>query len=265
MKISVVTIAFNEEKNIRRTIESVLNQTSNDFEYILCDGKSTDKTVEIANSYIDAFEKKGISFQIWSEKDKGIYDAMNKGIEHSKGEYVHFLNAGDWYFDSNVISNVVEKILETNSPDVIYGDIVYVERGVVLRQSTDHNNLARGMTMAHPSTFVANHILKEKFFDIQYKIAADYNLLLELYLEKKSFSNIHIPISYFELDGVSATNVSESLKEQRNVLISHGQPATRPEDEQSARKAARIRRIKYMLPEIIWKWWCIKVKKKEML
>ena len=265
MKITVVTVAYNEEANIRRTIESVLNQTSCDFEYIICDGKSTDGTVDVAKSYIPAFVERGISFQIWSEKDKGIYDAMNKGIERSQGEYVHFLNAGDWYYDSNVISDVAEKIIETGMPDVIYGDIVYVERGVVLRQATDHNDLRRGMTMAHPSTFVANYILKEKFFDTQYKIAADYNLLLDLYLEGKVFSNIHIPISYFELDGVSATNISGSLKEQREVLVSHGQPPTRPEDEQSARKAARIRRIKYMLPEVIWKWWCVKIKKKEML
>ena len=108
MKISIITVAFNEEKNIKKTIESVLNQTSDSFEYIICDGKSADKTVEIAKEYKNTFAEKGISYIINSEKNKGIYDGMNKGIDLATGDYIFFLNAGDWFYSDDVIENVVE-------------------------------------------------------------------------------------------------------------------------------------------------------------
>ena len=108
MKISVVTVAFNEEKNIGKTIESVLNQTSNAIEYIICDGKSTDRTVERANSYKERFAKKGIEYIVNSEKDSGIYDGMNKGIDIATGDYIFFLNAGDWFYSDKIIEEISE-------------------------------------------------------------------------------------------------------------------------------------------------------------
>ena len=107
MKITIVTVCFNEELNISRTIESALNQTSSDFEYIICDGGSKDKTVEIARSYIGAFEKKGVKYIINSEKDKGIYDGLNKGIDLASEQYIYFLNAGDWFCSDNIVEKVL--------------------------------------------------------------------------------------------------------------------------------------------------------------
>lgn len=95
--ISIVTVSFNSEKTIRQTIESVLNQTYTNIEYNIVDGASTDRTVEIATQYKDDFEAKGIKYIITSEKDKGIYDAMNKGIARSHGEIVGLINSDDWY------------------------------------------------------------------------------------------------------------------------------------------------------------------------
>ena len=110
MKITIITVSFNEEKNISRTIESVLDQTSCDFEYIICDGKSADKTVEIAESYRARFAEKGVAYFVNSKKDKGIYDGMNNGIELATGDYVYFLNAGDWFYSNDVIEQIVKTL-----------------------------------------------------------------------------------------------------------------------------------------------------------
>ncbi len=264
MKVTVVTVAYNEEKNIARTIESVLRQTTNDIEYIICDGGSKDATVEIALRYSEAFAERGIVYTVSSEKDNGIYDAMNKGVAKASGDYIHFLNSGDWLYDENVIENVL-KAASNDAPDVIYGDIAYVERNAVSVQGTDHEGLCKGMTMAHPATIVAAYLMKEKKFDMHYKIAADFNLLLKLKLEGRSFKNIHIPMTYFPLDGVSSRNIRASLAEQRDVLVSNGLEATDKNDERQAYKNAAIRYIKSIIPERIWQWWCTEIKHKTMI
>ena len=187
MKISIITVSFNEEKNIRRTIESVLNQTSCDFEYIICDGKSTDKTVEIAKEYENAFLKKGICYIVNSEKDKGIYDGMNKGIDLATGDYIYFLNAGDWFYSGDVIEKVVIGAVMHEAPDVIYGDAAGVERGVINYICGDDAKLKEHMSICHQALFASLALAKEKKFDLKYRIAADYNFTLGLKMAGCSF------------------------------------------------------------------------------
>ena len=110
MKVSIITICFNSEAVIRKTIESVLNQTYTDIEYIIIDGASKDKTVEIAESYRLSLEGKGITFNVYSEPDKGIYDAMNKGINKATGELVGLINSGDWYEPSMIPRLTIEHV-----------------------------------------------------------------------------------------------------------------------------------------------------------
>lgn len=97
MRMSVITVCYNSERTIRRTVESVLSQTSSDFEYLAVDGASTDRTLSILREYRNRFEKRGIPFRIYSERDRGIYDAMDKGIAKSRGEIIGIVNSDDWY------------------------------------------------------------------------------------------------------------------------------------------------------------------------
>ena len=121
MKISIITVVYNNEKIIRQTIESVLSQKNIDLEYIIIDGASNDNTLNIINEYID-----NISLVI-SEKDKGIYDAMNKGLELATGDIIGILNSDDIFYDEYILSNLHLEFLSNSSIDIIYGNILYVD------------------------------------------------------------------------------------------------------------------------------------------
>ena len=118
---SVITITFNAEEFIKQTVESILSQEFNDFEYIIIDGASKDRTLEIINSYEDKFREKGIKTSFYSEPDRGLYDAMNKGISKASGKYIWFINAGDTIAESDVAGKVFKSAID-NLPDFIYGE-----------------------------------------------------------------------------------------------------------------------------------------------
>ena len=122
MKITIITVVYNNYKTIKTAIESVLNQTYNDIEYIIIDGGSTDGTLDIINNYKDK-----ISLFI-SESDNGIYDAMNKGVNLSSGDLIGILNSDDLYDNNIVIQNVVNEFLIDKNLDILYGDLVYVNK-----------------------------------------------------------------------------------------------------------------------------------------
>ena len=119
MKISIITVSFNSAQTIEDTIQSVLSQDYNDIEYIIIDGDSSDKTIEIVNRY-----KADIQYFL-SEPDNGIYDAMNKGVKASKGDVIGILNSDDVYENSSVISNIVKSLKDS---DAVYADLVYVQQ-----------------------------------------------------------------------------------------------------------------------------------------
>jgi glycosyltransferase involved in cell wall biosynthesis len=265
MKISIVTVAFDEEKNIRRTIESVLNQTSCDFEYIICDGKSADKTVEIAKEYENAFQEKGISYIVNSEKDKGIYDGMNKGIDLATGDYVFFLNAGDWFYSDDVIGNVVSGAILHKVPDVVYGNAAGVERGVINFINGDDTRLKENMSICHQALFASAAVMKEKKFDLKYRIAADYNFALNLKMEGLSFVKLDITVAYFSSDGVSTTNIDGCFNEQADIRESYGIPVDRKILKRSITKNKRAQKIKSLIPHKIWILWSSKIKKKQIV
>ena len=264
MKISIVTVAFNEEKNIRRTIESVLNQTSCDFEYIICDGKSTDRTVEIAKEYESIFSQKGINFIVNSEKDNGIYDGMNKGIDLSSGNYVIFINAGDALYNSDVIGNIIRSIKD-DQPEVVYGDCQFIDNHIKRVECADHQLLKERMSICHQSVLVRTDIIKANKFDINYKIAADYNMMLTLYMQKCRFFKINEVISIFYADGISSLQIIESTKEACAVKLRHGIKCNARKEISIAKKIQRIIKIKNYLPKIIWKIWSVNIKKREWI
>ena len=153
MTVTIITICFNSEAVIKKTIESVLNQTYTDIEYIIIDGASKDKTVEIAESYKDAFADKGIDFKIFSEPDKGIYDAMNKGIAKATGELVGLINSGDFY-EPQMIETAV-KAYEEKPYDIFYGDINLIkDNGQIIVKKSRYDKFPTSRHWNHPTMVV---------------------------------------------------------------------------------------------------------------
>ncbi len=184
MKISVITATFNSSKTVRDTIESVLRQTHKDIEYIVVDGGSSDDTMEIVRRYEPMF---GGRMRYVSERDRGIYDAMNKGIAMATGEVVGMLNSDDFYTAADVLEQVARAMSDT-AIDAVYGDVHYVNDehlGQCVRYYTSRpfrRGLMRlGFMPAHPS-FYCRRSVYERYgtFDLSYKVAADFENLLRL-------------------------------------------------------------------------------------
>jgi glycosyltransferase involved in cell wall biosynthesis len=208
MKVSIITVAFNSATTIEDTIRSVLAQTHAEIEHIIVDGASKDDTIDIVQSYRDRIA------QFISEPDRGIYDAMNKGIQLASGEVVGILNSDDFYATSNVISTVVEEFQRSNV-DSVFGDLVYVnthdlDRVVRYYSSAKFHpdQFAYGWMPAHPTFFVKRSAYdRYGLFRTDYKIAADYELLTR-FLAKHQLSYRYIPKVMVKMrtGGVSTTN-----------------------------------------------------------
>lgn len=207
--ISVITIVYNGEKFIERTINSVINQTYPNVEFIIIDGGSTDQTLDIVRKYEDK-----ISF--WkSEPDQGIADAFNKGISVAKGSIIGFVNSDDWYE-----VNTIEKVagyFDTN--EVVFGDVQFWEKNKKAHRTYgNHNRLNHGMTIAHPAVFVKKEIYdRYGLFNLEYKIAMDYEFILRLYFNKVSFYNIESIIVNMSLGGLSDRKWVEACIEERKI------------------------------------------------
>lgn len=178
MKISIITVAYNSDKTIEDTIQSVVNQDYADIEYIIVDGGSSDRTLEIVERYGDSIST------VVSEKDQGIYDAMNKGVALATGEVIGILNSDDFYSDNHVISGIAKAF--TNQTDAVYANLVYVDpvnTDKIVRTwiSGEYNPGAfkKGWMPPHP-TFFVRKINYEKWgaYALNLKSAADYELML---------------------------------------------------------------------------------------
>ena len=160
MRFSIVTICFNAEKCISKTIESVLSQQVHELEYIIVDGLSLDNTIGVAKKYEQAFIDKGWSFRIISEKDNGIYDAMNKGVKNSTGDIVGILNSGDWY--ESIALQKVEECFLKNHIDFCYSDIFVVKQnGKRIVKKAKKMKYLTSRHWNHPTMFVKKKIYDE--------------------------------------------------------------------------------------------------------
>lgn len=200
MLFSIITVCFNSEKTIERTIKSVLEQSCQDYEYILVDGASSDRTLEIIHQYEPLFHGK---MKLISEPDKGIYDAMNKGIHVASGELVGIVNSDDYYE-----KDALEKIAgayEGYDYSIIYGMLRTISDGKeVMVYIKNHEFLEKDM-ITHPSCFVTKKIY-EHFggYSLKYPYSADYEFMLRMKREKEiRFTEVYSIISNFSLDGVS--------------------------------------------------------------
>ena len=217
MKISIITVCLNCAAQLEQTINSVLNQNYNNIEYIIVDGVSTDGTLEIAKKY----ESKHKNIKVYSSKDKGIYDAMNKGISYASGDYVFFLNAGDTFYSKTVIKDIVKN----TSPDdeVIYGNVNYGDK---ITEYPTRLNLFYLVYLermvCHQGLFVKRNILKDNLFDLDYRICADRDLLIRLKKSHKKFKFIpNVIISNYDTNGVSS-NKQKYMKESDKIAKKYG-------------------------------------------
>jgi glycosyltransferase involved in cell wall biosynthesis len=211
-KVSVVTVCFNSAKTIRSTIESVLSQTYSPLEYIVIDGGSTDETMQIVNEYAS---KIGV---VVSEPDKGIYDAMNKGIAIATGDIIGMLNSDDTYADVNVVHDLVNAMLRAEV-DSVYADVVYVDPSnpstVVRYYNSGRWRPSRfryGWMPAHPSFLVKREwYLKCGLYSLRYRIAADFEMLVRL-LWRARVSSTYVPRAVVEMKtgGISTRGLKNS-------------------------------------------------------
>ena len=206
--ISVITICYNSELSIERTIKSVLSQTYPNIEYIIIDGKSSDGTNTIIQKYQDNISK------YISEEDSGIYNAMNKGLTMAIGEWVCFMNAGDVFVDNQTVERVFFTPIK-NNVDVIYGYTFCNNKRMELDPFFMKKRKSFSMGFCHQSTFVRTALAKSIGFDEKYKIAADYNMI---YKQGKTFYNSNTDISIFDNTGISSLKSIPLLKEVANII-----------------------------------------------
>ena len=204
--ISVVTVSYNAVQTIETTILSVINQTYSNIEYIIIDGGSTDGTIDIIKKYEDK-----IAYWV-SEPDKGIYDAMNKGIDKASGEWINFMNCGDSFYTNEVLGEVFNNC--DFFADIIYGDSnciydigQYMRRGSIV---TEQNC----MPFIHQASFVRKRLMKEHNFNIKYKICADRDFFYYAFKQNKKFKYVSIIISNYEAEtGLSSISLIELMNE----------------------------------------------------
>jgi glycosyltransferase involved in cell wall biosynthesis len=192
-KISIITVVYNNRQTINDAIESVLAQDYPDIEHIIIDGASTDGTVEIIESYGDRIAK------FISEPDKGIYDAMNKGLKLATGDIIGILNSDDFYADNTIISSIIQEF-ETKNVEMVFGDLVFVKpedlNRVVRSYSTPNftpSKFAWGWMPPHPTCYLKRSVYERYgYFKTDYHIAADYEILTR-FMAKHKITYSHIP------------------------------------------------------------------------
>lgn len=209
MTISIITVVYNNNETIAEAIGSVLGQTCKDIEYIIIDGGSTDGTVETINQYKGSIDK------FISEPDKGIYDAMNKGLQMASGDIIGILNSDDLYADADVLKDVWQSFADNPETDILYGDLVYVKRNDVNKtvrkwQSKPYfkNFFEWGNVPPHPALFVRAGVYKQAgLFNLQYKLAADYEFMLRIF-KKYNFKSEYMNRLMVKMRLGGATNKS---------------------------------------------------------
>jgi len=217
-KISIITIVYNNVRDIEHTILSVLNQTYDNIEYIIIDGASTDGTLDVINKY------RGSIDVIVSEKDKGIYDAMNKGLSKATGDYVLFLNSGDELYDNSTIQTVVER---GNNADIIYGEtkLVDEERRIVgdrrhkAPSTFDWKSFRYGMNVCHQAIYIKRNIAEP--YDLQYKLSADIDWVIRAAKKAKTAQYVHCYVARYLVGGMSQKRHRQSLKERYEIFKKH--------------------------------------------
>lgn len=214
-KITVITAVYNGAETIEQTIQSVIEQDYDNFEYIVIDGKSTDGTTDI-------LEKYGNKISYWiSEPDQGVYDAFNKGVKLATGDYIQFLGADDCLCDKKVLSAIAEEL--TDDIDILSAGVWFVDEKYSTQQyvgnssARDKSKFLGGM-IPHTGIFAKRTLLTSRPFDISYRIAADYLFFLSCYYDENvKFKFLDLPVAFFSSQGISSTNNVQLLAENERI------------------------------------------------
>lgn len=256
MKISVVTVCRNEEKNIERTIRSVLAQNCNDFEYIICDGESTDRTLEIADSYKSAFEEKNIPYRIISKKDNGTYFGMNNAIDAANGDYIIFMNSGDRFNNKDVIKDTVSAMSGIKA-DIYCGETNYIENGYCWLIGNDCNKLDKFMSVNHQAIFASSELMKKRPFDTKYRICADYDFLLYAKYNGYKLVNIDVVVADYTSEGLSEANLQKTTDEAIEIASEHIPDMNKKEILATYKKINFTIKLKRSAPHFVWALFCL--------
>lgn len=212
-KVSIITITYNNLDGLKKTRESIISQTYGDYEWIVIDGGSTDGTKEFLQEHAD-------EMSYWcSEKDKGVYNAQNKGTSQASGDYCIYMNAGDTFYDKEVLEKVFSEVHEE---DILYGDWAQVfpdgkKRYIEPSDSVDYAFFFVD-NICHQAMFIKTSLLKESPYDETYRLYADWAKWTEFAYKGKTFKYIHQRICYFMMDGMSAENEENNEKERKRVI-----------------------------------------------
>ena len=214
MKISIITINLNNKEGLRKTIESVVNQTYKDIEYVVIDGGSTDGSVNIINEYAD-------KLAYWcSEKDGGIFNAFNKAIPHINGNYALFLNSGDKFHQNDV----VEKAVPLLDKDICYGNEQKVGRRTYIARFPDRLDeyFFKTSALPHQSSFIRSELLKEHPYSEDWKILGDWMWgREEIMVKKRSYRHLNFVVSDYNLEGLSSVHQNEFKAERAEYYKCH--------------------------------------------
>ena len=218
---SIITICYNAEATLEKTIQSVLAQTYPNVEYIVVDGASKDNTLAIINRYRPQLSK------VVSEPDKGLYDAMNKGIGLATGDYLCFLNAGDTFFSASTLQEMVATLPADKQPDVIYGETALVDaegqfvrmRRLQAPEVLTWRSFRQGMLVCHQAFFARRELVP--LYDLQYRFSADFDWCIRIMKQSRLLHNTHLTLVNYLDEGLTTRNQKASLKERFRIMVKH--------------------------------------------
>lgn len=211
---TIITVCYNSEFTIQRTITSVLNQTIQNYEYIIIDGNSTDNTLKIIESNKSKFNGR---LKYLSEPDDGIYFAMNKGLSMAKGKYVSLLNSDDWY-EPNTLDIIQRNYNINQNIDIFYGLLNYYKNNKFYKTECYHHNFLSEESLPHPTCFISNDLYKRiGLYNTKFTLASDYEFLLRCRKNDSSFMYIPEILANFSWDGSTIIYLIKSKKEALNI------------------------------------------------
>lgn len=220
-KFSVITVTYNAAQVLEDTLQSVITQTYKNVEYIIVDGASEDGTLSLVQKYRSRIHT------VISEPDKGLYDAMNKGIRAASGDYLCFLNAGDSFHEDTTLQEIVHTLPETGLPDILYGETAIVNsEGHFLRMRRlsppEHltwKSFKQGMLVCHQS-FLARRELAEPY-NLSYHFSADFDWCIRMMKKSRSLHHTHLTITDYLDEGITTRNHKASLKERFRIMAGY--------------------------------------------
>ena len=220
-KFSIITVTYNAEQVLEDTIQSVISQTYHHIEYIIVDGASKDGTLAIINQYRSQIQK------VVSEPDKGLYDAMNKGIALASGDYLCFLNAGDCFHEDDTLQQMVHSITGNELPDVLYGETAIVDsqrhflrmRRLSTPEVLTWKSFQQGMRVCHQAFFARRTLVEP--YDLTYRFSSDFDWCIRIMKKAHTLHNTKLTIIDYLEEGMTTQNHKASLKERFRIMAKH--------------------------------------------